>query len=137
MTDEEAKDLMASEEALRCHAELLSLNAKISDLTWQGKFWGVGGALDLEREREVYIRSILYKSGRPIADYYGAVSSTYYAAAGNAWAEMHRSPFIKKPLWAVRAFWCLRCMAYRYSNECVKFSGGIGNLTASEPFSNQ
>ena len=99
LTYEENKKI---DEGLR---KLEDLSGKISDLTCKGLFFGKNGALKLEKDR--------IKITKNIGGYLGwsrlsAISSTYYAASGNADSRAKVSNLFFKPFWYWIAWRCLR-----------------------------
>jgi len=99
-----------------------SLDQKIYDLTWQGKLWGRGGAIAWSRTRYLHFKAL----GRG-GDGAMALSSTYYTAWGNAFAQMKQVRFILKPLWLIRGIYCA-FWALAWSRHAEK-EIGLENMT--------
>ncbi|OGG47144.1 hypothetical protein A2671_01970 [Candidatus Kaiserbacteria bacterium RIFCSPHIGHO2_01_FULL_49_13] len=99
------------------------LSKEISEKTWSGQFWGSQGAVELERRR-----FNLSKREGGEASAFGAASSTYYAAAGNAYARFKKAPW--QFWWAYRAF-ILRGYAVWLSDQ-IELKKGVTNMTPDE-----
>lgn len=98
--------------------KLKELGGKISDLTLKGLFFGKNGALRLEKDRLKITKNIGYFGW----SWYGAISSTYYAASGNAVSVAKNNSLFLKLLW----YWCAwRCFkkSLKISNKFSKFYG--------------
>lgn len=91
------------------------LDKRISELTCKGLFFGKNGVIVMEKERLKLNRSF----GQSPVELLSAVSSTYYAASGNAVSRAKVSNLFLKPLWCWRAWRCLR-KAEKYSDEFAK-----------------
>ena len=95
-----------------CHDKTLmklsNLREKISELTLKGLFWGKNGALALEKEGS----KINKRFGFHFTEFLSGISSTYYAASGNAVSLADGIPFLVtvyfRIFWLWRAWRCLR-----------------------------
>ncbi len=112
-----------------------ALGEAIYHQSWLGQYWGRAGAIALARERCFCLMAELGKTGR---DVLSGLSSTYYSAAGHAWARAKnakKSSVVSGSLaflfWAWRAWRCLR-QAVLWSDQLEKAAGGLKNLTADE-----
>ncbi len=94
---------------------------RLYKLTWGGEFWGRGGAIALSQERYCYSMD---REGEGAS----ALSSTYYAAWGNAIAQAKDSLWSGRVvLWLARAVRCA-FLALRWSNFAEK-KIGLENMT--------
>lgn len=103
----------------------------IADLTLQGKFWGNSGALRLEEEFLMICKTSALAFADPEklrisslapkipAEFFSAISSTYYAASGNALSHIKQANLFSKLLWYWRAWRCLR-KAEKYSDNFAR-----------------
>lgn len=101
------------------------LSKAIYHLTWLGEFWGPDGVVKLDETRARYLKKI-GEERRALAN----LQSTYYAAAGNAYAQSKKD-FPLKIMWITSASRYLK-RSEKKSNELVKISGGIKNMTPDE-----
>lgn len=98
-------------------AENNSLWQKVYDATWQGKLWGKNGAIHWSRARCLYLESIGKK-----AEASSAMSSTYYTAAGHAFARAKLASFLPKIFWMAVGLWYL-VWALSHSNRVERILG--------------
>lgn len=102
-----------------------ALGQTIYHESWLGRYWGRAGAIALAKARCFYLIVELGKTERNVLS---GLSSTYYSAAGNAWArakEAKKSGSLMFLLWAWRAWRCLRravSLADRLKRSVVKLS---------------
>lgn len=101
------------------------LSRQIHDKTWAGEYWGAGGVIVLTEDR--FRKSLHDSLGEPEkeAAAYSSISSTYYSAAGNAYARFQRASLWTKPLWAIRAVRYLR-KALEASDKVQALLGLLG-----------
>ena len=103
------------------------LAIEISEKTRQGKFQGKFGALRFENKHLKLARQMAKKKTaageKSLEKAYGAASSTYYEAAGNALAHFRMAKW--QFWWLFRAVWYLHSKAWRYSNRMVSLAGRI------------
>ena len=97
-----------------------SLGQRIHDLTWRGKFWGRDGAIALDKARAGFLKAI----GDEVQAL-SALSSTYYAAAGNAFTHIGFSPADWNPDWLIAGLWCLM-RALWFSERLIRRVGMHG-----------
>lgn len=91
--------------------------------SWKGLYWGKDGVIAQSRRR---FAKLIAEGKREEA--YSALSSTYYSAGGHAAARFRTSSVFAKPLWAMRAIWCLR-RAGKLSDE-LKYE--LQNMTSDQ-----
>lgn len=102
------------------------LNKAIYHLTWLGRFWGPEGVIALDEIRAHYLKEIGEKRKA-----FANLQSTYYAAAGNAYAQATKRRFFKKLTWLIRASQYV-LNAEIMSDNVVRISGGIEYMTPEE-----
>lgn len=98
------------------------IGRKVYDLTWQGKLWGRGGAIAWSRKRYWHFRNLGKR-----AEAASSLSSTYYTAAGNAFALAKQLPMVRRTIWLLRGVWYL-FWALAHSNEVERILG-VKNMT--------
>lgn len=101
--------------------DVSALGKKLHQKTWAGKFWGMTGAIRLAQKMA---RTLIFERGT-LGEKEGLsmLSSTYYAAAGNA--SGHQGP-----IWLFRKNWC-GFRAVWLSDRLEKLCGGKNNMMAS------
>ena len=90
--------------------------------SWAGDYFGRDGAIELAKARCVRV------ARDNTVEAYSGLSSTYYSAAGHAYARL-RQTF--SPHWAVRAWYCMQ-LAVDYSDKMVENAGGVHALTVDQ-----
>lgn len=93
-----------------------SSSQQVYEKTWRGQYWGRDGVIAQAK------RNITHP---PTAGEISALSSTYYSAAGHAFAKLQTSSIFRKPFWAFRSLWCLFFAGY-ISNLLVQRFGLSG-----------
>lgn len=101
------------------------LSKAIHHLTWLGEFWGPEGVVALDEARARYLKDA-GDERRAVAN----LQSTYYAAAGNANAQLAKSIFWKT-IWFIRAVKFL-AKSERMSDDLVRIAGGITHMMPDE-----
>ena len=105
---------------------VIILSGEVAKLTKLGEFWGLGGALDLERE--------LVKCGRQcgeithLGQYGSKRSSTYYAAGGNAAKRFKKT---LNPWWALMTIYTTAMAAWHSHNFRKKWCPAL-TMSADE-----
>ncbi|TSC52814.1 MAG: hypothetical protein LiPW39_539 [Parcubacteria group bacterium LiPW_39] len=101
------------------------IGRKVYDLTWQGKLWGRGGAIELSRKRFKVLKTMGQESNGLFA-----LASTHYTASGQANARAKQVWLFWKLAWWWRGFWYL-WLAERLDGQAQRIKG-IKNMTPGQ-----
>jgi tetratricopeptide (TPR) repeat protein len=105
-------------------AVISKLQQRLYELSWKGEYGGRDGAIAVSKE--------LFRLGSALSDQkpLSGLSSTYYSAAGNAWATAKSSGFPVKIFWMIRAFIYMK-KAVHLSDTLAK-EVGLSGMTPDE-----
>jgi hypothetical protein len=103
-----------------------SQSVGLYEKSWSGQYFGRHGAIALARMR--FKEEKAFGAREDMIGALSALSSTYYSAAGHAYARFKNT---RMPWWAFRAGWCLR-RALAYSDQAIHLAPGTGRLTVDQ-----
>ncbi len=101
-----------------------ALKKELHDKTWRGDYWSKDGAISLALR--LYGHNVMLGIPKPES----ALSSTYYSAAGNAYARAVKAGLCTKIFWYLRAYGCLH-KAVVLSNR-LAHQVGLDGMTYDE-----